>query len=409
MKESIKAIFEEECSHVKINRSLLKDIRNIRLSFINRNEDHLNFFSSTLLGVYPIRFLTTDRQQWFDEILEVDEEDIKKRLRKVEAIQKESWVRAKDPYNHACIWLLHKIQTNTSISAREKEQGSMDVLLMLQYKFITSLMAHSFPYPADKDTAIATYEALSRKFEIKKYGSWQGLLEHRAEMVLDKNGIWYNKFMKFNDDKEIIDMFQDIQGRLKEVVKKMNKIFYRVKENKLKIVSTKSTVIFEGEVKLIEKTRDQTAYNHYIKTIINDKPTFIRSELLEIIYEIMHTMTPEHLDMTLSYVSDNFGKGGDKNVEKLVDELIYHVFRYLSDTEGLMSSKGNLGQLLLKLKNIYSASRMSDSQLIEIKELGSKIISKGVNTRNDAALASVRTGLFLYIVLRTFSKTYYGS
>jgi hypothetical protein len=166
--------------------------------------------------------------------------------------------------------------------------------------------------------------------------------------------------------------------------------------------------IFNKVIANLEKTRDQSDYIHYIKSVVNDTPTFIRSELLEIIYELMHTMTPEHLDMALTYVSNNFGRGGDKRVEKLVEELIYHVFRYLSETEGLMASKGNLGELLIKLKNIYSASRMSDVQLIEIKELGSKIISDSVNTRNEAAQASVRTGMFLYIVLRTFSRSYYG-
>jgi hypothetical protein len=42
-----------------------------------------------------------------------------------------------------------------------------------------------------------------------------------------------------------------------------------------------------------------------------------------------------------------------------------------------------------------------------MRDLGDKIVKKGVISRNAAALASVRTGLQLYLILRAFSRKHY--
>lgn len=406
MSISIKDVFNKHCQHVKVDRKLIKLIRDIRIGFVNRNEDHLSFFSGNLLGVHPVRFRTIDRQRWFDEVLEVDEADIKESIKEVDYLDPE-WVRANDSMNLSAIWLLYIINASKHLNAKEKEQGLMDVTLMLQYKFISSIMAHYFPYPADESVAIATYEALSRKFEIKQHGSWQGLLEHRSKVTLEKNSIHYNTYVKLTDDAAIVYMVNDIQQRLREVVKKYRAIFQRVKDQNLRITSTTTMIELDGESEIIERTRDHSDYTRYIKDIIRDKVTFIRKELVDVVGDAMHTMNVEHLIQALSYCSDNFSKGGDKNVEFLIDETLFHAYQYISDNQGVMRSSSDLASLIGKLKNVYSASRMSDPQLIAMRDAAEKIVKRSVRSRNSAALASVRTGLQIYIVLRAFSRKYY--
>lgn len=406
MGKTIKQVFEENCDRVKIDRRFLKLIRDIRIGFVNRNEDHLEFFSGNLLGVHPIRYRTVDRQQWFEEVLEVDESDIRDGIRQVDYLDPD-WVRANDAVNLSSIWLLHRIQRESSLSPRDRDQGLTDVTLMLQYKFLSSIMAHYFPYPADRSTAVACYEALSRKFEIKQYGSWQGLLDHRSKMILAKNSIHYLTYDQMREDAAVANMVNDVQQRLREVVKKYRAVFQRVKDQNLRISSTTTVIELDGETMIVERTRDHNDYTRYLKDIIVDKPTFVRQELVEVVGDAMYTMNAEHLYQALYYCSDNYGKGGDRFIKPLVEETLLHAYQYLAKNRGTMASPSDLAGLIGKLKNLYSASRMADPQLIKMRDLADKIVQRSVSTRNKAAQASVRTGLQIYIVLRAFSRKYY--
>ncbi|MBE0438142.1 MAG: hypothetical protein IBX57_00045 [Gammaproteobacteria bacterium] len=406
MSKDIKSVFDEVCDRFEANRSTIKTIRDIRLEFMNRNEDHLEFFTGNLIGVNPIRYKSSDRDRWFEEVLEVDEEDIREKIKRLDTID-DGWVRANDSVNLSCVWITHKIMNSTKLSAREKEQGMTETILMFQYKLLSSVVVRHFPYLADRAVAIATYEALSRKFEIKQYGSWQGLLDHRTKMILSSSGIHYESFLHMRDDKDVINVISDVQKRLREIVKKIHTVFARVKEENLRVTSKTTVVEIDGEKELLEKMRDHTAYTRYLKNIISDKPTFIRSELVDVVSDIMSSMNPDHLRQALDYCSDNFGSGGDKKIEKLLDETLLHAYQYLSEKVGIMANPSDIGGLVVKLKNIYSASRMSDSQLIEMRDLAEAIVKRSVRTRNRVLQASVRTGLQIYIVLRAFAKKHY--
>jgi hypothetical protein len=373
---------------------------------MNRNEDHLNFFSGNLLGVYPIRFVTSDRIRWYEEVLEVDEHVIKEGIKKVAYLDPE-WVRANDGINLSTIWLMYQIHSAKTISTKEREQCLIDIVLYLQYKFLSSIMAHYFPYPADQAVAMATYEALSRKFEIKQFGSWQGLLEHRSELITNSASTHHTTYTTLRDDSAIVYMISDIQQRLREIVKKYRAIFQKIKDENLRIVSTSTTFEIDGERELIERGRDYTDYTRYLKDIIGDVPTFIRKELVDIIADAMHTMSIDHLYQVLRYCSNNSGTHGDSNIEKLIEETLLHAYQYLTDNNGVMANPSDLAGLISKFKNLYAASRMSNPQLIRMRDLGDKIVKKGVISRNAAALASVRTGLQLYLILRAFSRKHY--
>lgn len=412
MPKSIKEIFDKHCGHLKFDKRLIKQIREIRLRFLHRNEDHLEFFSGNLLGVNPIRYRTVDRQEWLEELLEVNEPDIKEEVAKLGTIDKD-WVRANDAVNLSMIWVLHKIVNSPHLSAKEKDQGLKDTCLLLQYKFLSSIMAHYFPFVADKTVAMATYEALSRKFELKQYGSWQSLLEHRCNMILNSNSIHYNTYLKMPTgtpkSDPVIYMINDVQDRLREIVKRIRDIFEKVKNQNLRISSTSSVIELEGQSELVDSSRDHSTYVRYIRTVVSDKPTFIRKELIEVVGDVIQTLQEPHLISALEYCSNNFGKGGDSKVSQLIDETLFHAFSYLSENTGVMSSPSDLSSLVIKLKNLYMASKMSDPQLIKMRDLADTIVKRSVSSRNKAALSSVRTALQVYIVLRAFAMKHYSS
>lgn len=406
MAKNIRGVFEEYSGDIKIDRRFIRMVRQIRLAFVNRNSDHVQFFGGNLLGVYPVRYRTSDREQWYDEVLEANESDLVKAVKDLDSIDP-TWVRASDPVNLSAVWLMYRIHNSSALSARDKEQGIMDVLLMLQYKFISSIMSHFFPYPADHAVAVATYEALSRKFDLKKYGSWQALLEARAEAIMARSSIHYTTYTKMTDDDAIVYMVSDIQARLREIVKKTSAVFYRVKEQNLRISSTSSTIEIDGMSEILDRQRDHSRYTRYLHSIITDKPTFIRQELVDVVGDVLHTMPERYLKETLEYCSDNYGAKGDKRIEKLIDETLLHAYEYLSNNRGIMSGPSDLGSLITKLRNIYMASRMSDPVLIGMRDLAEGIVKDSISSRNKAVIASVRTGLQIYLILRAFSMKHY--
>ena len=410
MSSIIRDLFDDLCGHVKIDRRYLRQLRDINNAFVNKNEDHLAFFSSGLTGVYPLRFTDRERDEWFDDILEVNEPDIRDGLRKVPRdIIDPKWHRATDPFNHSCVWLMYRIFNEPSLSARDREQGLKDVVMFLQFKFLGSLMSQYFKYPADEATATATYEILSRKFDLKRTGSWYALLQYRADSIIDENGIHFATYSKMRDDAAVVRMFQDIQERLKEIIKKIWKVFARVKEENLQISSTSSTIEMDEGIELIDKAREQTTYKRYIHDVVSDKPTFIRAELVGVVSDIMTTMPEKLLVDALEYCSDNYGRRGDPKVEKLIELTLTHTFAYLSENTGVMRYSSDLPSFVSKLKNLYMASRMSNDMLLEMRDLADHIVKRSVISRNKAVQASVRTGLQLYIVIRTFTRSHYTS
>lgn len=407
MAKNIRGIFEEFCGDIKIDKRFVRMLRQLRLSFVNRNSDHVQFFGGNLLGVHPVRYRTSDREQWYDEVIEANESDLVESIRDLDSIDP-TWVRASDPVNLSSVWLMYRIHNTSSLSARDKEQAILDVLLLLQYKFISSIMSHFFPYPADHAVAVATYEALSKKFDLKKYGSWQALLEARSESIMARSSIHYATYTKMTDDDAVIYMVSDIQARLREIVKKTSAVFYRVKEQNLRISSTSSTIEIDGMSELLDRQRDHSRYTRYLHSVISDKPTFIRQELIDVVGDVLHTMPERYLKETLSFCSDNYGGRGDPRIEKLIDEVLLHAYDYLSNNRGIMSGPSDLGSLITKLRNIYMASRMSDPVLISMRDLADGIVSDSISSRNKAVVASVRTGLQVYIVLRAFAMNHYS-
>ena len=65
------------------------------------------------------------------------------------------------------------------MSAKEKHDAMYQCMLILNFKFITSLMSHFFPHPVNPELSQMIYDQLSFKYTLKKEGSWMGLMKER--------------------------------------------------------------------------------------------------------------------------------------------------------------------------------------------------------------------------------------
>lgn len=400
--KNIKSIMDAHFSHLTIDAKFLNAIHQYGVTWLNRSEDHIHFFGGNLLGVYPIRYTSSDRNEFLDVLLGIDESVVRKEIVSLPHIDDE-WKRATDMVNISCVYLVHRIM-NSSLSTSQKEKGMTDVLTILHYKLFSSLMAHFFRYPADEKTATATYAALSKKYAIKQKGTWGGVMEQRAHDIFSSSSIHYQTIKKFNDDAAIVYMITDIQGRLRNMVKNIWVVFDEIRTSDAKILTTGGTIELDGKIVVRDVSRLLSDYSRYLNEIILDKNRFIKDELIQVISSAQYTMPQELLIQALTFISDNHSK---QNVRKFLDEVLLHAFEFVTQDKVGKESMSDLSILLSRLRALYMASRSSHPALLIIRDLGSQILKKSVNTRSESTLASVRTGTCLYIVLRIFTKNYY--
>lgn len=409
--KSVKSLFEEYCGHLVVDQKFIHKLQSYRQTFANKNEDHVAFFGGHLMGVQEVKFLPSDKAEWFNNLLDVDEITLQDELLTLKTLVPDpTKVRfvSTDVMNLSCLWLIHKIYAS-ALPEKVRHQGMIDCMLVLEYKFITSILAYWFPHRADEAVAVATYARLTKKFKLKEVGSWGALLLYLAEHMLSEKSPHFknNTFQKFTDDFDIIYMVNDIQGRIKDYLKNIRDEFEIVRRDPTALIRTNSnTVTIDGEVLVKNKRNVYSTYRRYINDVMADKNSFIIKELSEIVVSTMPKLPYRNMVDTLEYMTRNSGIKGDKNVAILTDLVLEHLFEFISSNRATVNTR-DLATLLTKLKNLYTASRAANPLLLEIRNIGEKVVLKAVKTKNPSLVASIRTGVLLYVVLRTITMNHY--
>ncbi len=407
MNRSIRDVFEGACSNLLFDASLIKRLRVYESSFVGRNADHIEFFGGHLLGVTPVKFLPGDRMRWFDEIVPADELHLKEELYALPAINPE-WIISSDVMNLSVAWVIHGIYTSTKLTPEQKHQGMMDALLILQYKYLTSLLFHYFRYPADRAVAEATYAALSDKFTLKQVGNWAALFRTRAESLLAKDSPHFHTVTVMDDDVGVVYFLNDVQGRIRDVLKNIYEVFARVHASGVTHKVTSAVSEHDGEKILKDKSKHLLSYTRYLNSIVSEKTSFIHQELVEVVEKLVHTATPSVFEKTLSWVSDNYRQSHLGIIEQVVNETLVHSFAYFDEHRQYVRGTPNLPDLLARLKGVYMSSRSTDPVLIALREKAETLVKMATQNKNESVLASVRTALLLYLVARALTMTHYA-
>lgn len=405
--ESVKTVFAATADKIVFDKELVEQLHRYKQNFINRNKDHAAFFGGNLLGVYPVRFTTTDVNNWFDNIIQADEKVLEEKLHALETINPE-WFISSNVMNLSCIYLAHQL-FHSDLPAALKRQAMFDVFLILQFKFITSIQGQFFRFLADKQVAEATYAALNMKFILKEKGSWLKLLHHRCDEILARTSPHYRALSTMDSDKQIVDMLNAIHGALKGYIKNIREVMERVRLTGGKVSSVSNVMSVNGEEILKDRTKGPIIYTNYLKSILADKNSFIREELLSIITKIMPSVSYTHLRSALEYISANYFKSDHKHIEEIINLTIIHAYGYLADNKTTVRATLDLASMLAKLKGAYTSSRSTDPDLLRLRELVEQVIKPAVKSKTEAVVASNRTGVLLYLVLRAYSMSFYST
>lgn len=400
----IKAVFDSETSRMRVDSRLVRALNTYEKTYVYSKEENIEFLGNGLMGTPRFIFPSTYMDDLYDDIMLLDDNIIlKNRLHSLDTVDPSHKVRS-NVFNLSCIYIVHRLLTS-SMSARQIEEGCLSILKMLHYRFLSSLMVNYFPYEPDKAVMEATFSRLNRKYSLKVQGTWANLIEARCRDIISSGSIHIDTLKKMNDDDLIQYVISDAQGRIREVVKNMYKVFIEVHRSQSKIHTNKSMIEMDGEMHVRDVVRHESNYIRYIHSLISEKNSFIKEELITVILDLMNSSPKRHLVSSLEYCSNNYGRRGDRNVSELVDLIVIHAFEYLRSKKVKM----DLQNTLVELKNLYTSPRTNNSAVLKMRELSGKIVSKSTRVNNANTLAALRTSLNLYIALRTLTMNYYSN
>lgn len=405
MAKNIKSIFDTHGSKIKFDRSLLKALTKYGNEFVNSSEEHINFFGGHAIGVYPVRFKTSDRHAFLIDILNLDEAPIRNEVKNLDTVD-EDWVRGTDVMNLSCLWLAHRFK-NSSMTAKEKHEAMYQCMLILNYKFITSLMFRFFPHPVNPGLSQMIYDELSLKYTLKKEGSWMGLMKERANDIISEKSVHSEALSKFNDDGAIQYMITDIQGRLRSIIKNLWEVLEEIRTKEMKRHKLSYFSDLEGDIVIKDMSKKYSTYRDYIeKVVASPISEFIKPELVKVIGELVPTMPQPLLTGAIISFHEQY-TAKNKNVKEWFDLIIVHCFEQVLSKPETAKKVHNLPELLVYMLSLYKASK-AKGDVETMRDLGEKFIKKHVKNDNSSVIAAVRTGVMLYILLRTFAKDHYG-
>ncbi len=163
----------------------------------------------------------------------------------------------------------------------------------------------------------------------------------------------------------------------------------------------------DGEMALRDKVNGYRNYITYMHRVCTSRDDLLKSELLPVIGSAMHTMPEVMLIDTLEFLARNFNQPRSKDLTTFVDESLLYCFEYMQSIKQSVQRQNDLKDLVTRLRLLLMAPKSSDPRVLKIRDMGDQIVKNATNSRHAGQIASTRTGLTLYLILRAMTKAYY--
>ena len=401
--KTIKEVFDHHLRDMVFDNQFVKQVKNFQHYFLTKNDDHLHFFAEPLVGVYNIKWTTKETDMWWSDICQVDEDEVTDDYLAVPDVNPKFEISGK-AINVLFLYLIHRVETSSLIKEKDKIDCKLALMSILQYKFLTSIHSNNFRLVlADKSIALETYNQLDNKFDLKRAKSWKILLEERGSILIDERGVYGRIIQRFDENKRIIDMVNDVKGRLNKSMVAIMRVFYDVKEKGDRIHHTSSTLMLEDLV-VKDLSRQQSSYIRYIQRIASNPETFIKKELRDVIVSSMKAIDEDFFDQVLVFFSQNFDNTKFKYLHTVVDDVINYTFDFMREEN--LSTRDSF-VIAARIRQNFMSGRANDGKVMEARKLVDKMIHTYNPKTKRMVITSERVSLMMYIVLRALFMHHY--
>jgi len=349
-----------------------------------------------------------------NDVMCISNTDMRKIIHQIPSIN-ESFQVLSDPFNVFSIWVTYNILHAKQLDDKIRYRAAISTLLLLQYKFFTSLVNYRFKYKANEATMSATYEQLSNKYYIKVYGNWKAVMEYQASSAISPNGIHAVTWEKFDKDEKILYIITDIQTRLRSMINIYCDEYYRVKAEGDTIgnYGTMGTDS-EGELKVMA---NESGIDMAISGVYQDCMTVSRMidykalRLVSVLFSAIRTDQLKQLLIAFSEECVKMAKAGeedktyfDKETGEhlligghiLVMSIIQQSYRYCRNSGVNMS----IPSAIIKCtKDVYTSSRISDPGINLVRNSVMHYVTTLQKSTRESTISALKAAFILYIVL----------
>lgn len=387
----------------RIGVELSASLKNFRLRWGNKDEIHRNFLNSNLLGVYPVRFSDIDEDLLFADIFNIDSTSLQQDYYRTPGINK-SFKVSSNVTNLTLVCLM-SIYINSKLNKMVIESTCNDLFHIFCYKILGSIFSHYFKYDVNINTAKSLYEQLTDKYLIKKAGTWEATFDAMYKSLFNASGPTMQKLKKGDTD-SIVKVVNDMQNRLKDMIKGLYKILIKIKENDEDVITTTNLIAAHtSDEGTDQEFKEQlSTYNHYIlyiKNIINHKNDFINDDIVYLVKNNFK-LNNDYLETTLEYISLN--DLSIKDNEDYISFILEGSFQYLRRNGITTDYLKKLEQCMKLLTGFYKASKVKDQNVVTSKKIIFNKVKEAINKNTDWIIQPVVLGVFMYIFIRAVVK-----
>lgn len=395
--------------NIQITPKMIKDIEDVVISFEIKYPIALN---SQTIAVSPIVFTDKDREVLF-EVFGVDQKIVRGLVQRCSSINPEFKV-VSDPFNVLSVWLLH-LGFRDIKDLKQRETFLLSISKYLHYRFFTSLVNGYFIHRADEKFMNAAINDLSRKYDIVTYGTWKVMIEARCLDLISSNSIHHKTLISADDDKDFLYVITDCQSRIRDKIKNITKAYYDAREEGTAIGSRSATKDTEDGKILIHNTRtlDLMIYNLLneitIPRLFVDSDTIrsVASQFSSVTSDMLRSMLLSVVDIAstqkdsgqLDLIKKNDGIDIYIGMRVFITNFILILYRHCMHNGVDITNKA---AVYTKIKNVVGSSRVTDKDIISIKQSVVYLVDLIGISRRDTTKSSLSIALIMYILIRSF-------
>lgn len=417
--------FHGTFGELKFDHKLAKKLYLYRVGIVTRSRDHMEFFGGNLLGTHRIWFKDAYVTEFYEGILDIPFETVKHDLSKVTTIDHSFKVSA-DCMNQTLMYMIHRFMHAPGLSDQQKYNAMLDLAMIFYYRCLCIIISDQFNFTADPKVAQQAYANLSMKFLIKKLGTWNKVIDYRARALVDKKeSIHWRSLWSYDDDSDIVYAINDSQGRMKGIVKEYYSELVLVAQGGDSVGIAKSLVKdAEGDDSIREKAAGAETYIAYMRSILMDRHTFIRDDMLDVVSRSNTNTSKRSVREVLEWMSD--GSTDAKvfsQVDYFMSKTLVLCLHYV-DTQIPANRRKDMVYVMKTLKDLFLSTRSVDPDLLEVREKGGDIVERALRERDDNAepsgiqgkakpskasklsdslLKATRTAVIMYVCLRALT------
>lgn len=378
---------------IKADEDLYNKLKQFRLMWAQKSDEYVEFLGNTLTGVQPIRFSTLDEDIFYG-ILECDQNELQDEIYKADGIVKTFRIVSNSTHI-SLFYLMHLFCNSKYVNDKIRQEALKEIYYILAYKFLGSLMSHYFKYNLDPSLAKATYERLSNHFLLKKFNSWQQLLEYRANDVI-KGGIHYKRIVEFSDVRTMNLVLSDLQGRLREIIKNIYAVLITVIDKNERIGTSSLLMETEDGDGLKDTISNQATYVAYMRDVCNRPNEFINKEILDLTMSMCANVRNSDLNKLVSYMAH----GNDRELPDLVEKIIITCLTIASQKGFISDYKKHIVQIATILKGTISSRNETNKELQQLKKQVNAYVIRAVKKSRMKVISSLSVIFIMYIFLR---------